>query len=172
MHVLVATDGTLDPDKAALFATSLAGSEGLTTVVTIVRIPRRLVEELRGKWGAQAATTSDTDAEYVGSPRVSRTGATPRGWPGDDAIIEQYLGNKRVENARPIVQAIRDLGGEADSVVLEGDDVEDEILSLRESLDADVVIVGSHGHGAFQGLLGSTGAKLVRRARVPILVVR
>ena len=172
MHVLVATDGTLDPDKAALFATSLAGSEGSTTVVTIVRIPRKLVEELRGKFGAQAATTSDTDAEYVGTPHVSGKAATPRGWPGDDAVIEQYLGNKRVENARPIAQAIRDLGGEADSMVLEGDDVEDEILDLRKEIGADVIVIGSHGHGAFVGLLGSTGAKLVRRAKVPVLVIR
>jgi nucleotide-binding universal stress UspA family protein len=172
MHVLVATDGTLDIDKGALFATSLAGSEGLITVVTIVRIPRRLVEELRGKWGAQVATTQDADAEYVGAPNIDAKGTTRRSWPGDDAVIEQYLGNKRVENARPIVQAIRDLDGNAESMVLEGDDVEDEIMDLRKKLDADVIVIGSHGHGAFQGLLGSTGAKLVRRAAVPVLVVR
>jgi nucleotide-binding universal stress UspA family protein len=172
MHVLVATDGTLDTDKAALFATSLAGDEGSTTVVTIVRIPRRLVEELRNKWGAPVATTYDADAEYVGAPQIDGSGSMPRSWPGDDAVIEQYLGNKRVELARPIVQAIRDMGGEAESQVLEGDDVEDEIMALRKKLDADVIVIGSHGHGAFQGLLGSTGAKLVRRARVPVLVVR
>ena len=172
MHVLVATDGTLDTEKAALFATSLAGSEGSTTVVTIVRIPRRLVEELRSKWGAQVAPTQDADAEYVRAPQVDGRGVAPRSWPGDDAVIEQYLGNKRVENARPVVQAIRDLGGKAEAIVREGDDVEDEIMAMREELDADVIVIGSHGHGAFQGLLGSTGAKLVRRAKVPVLVVR
>lgn len=172
MHVLVATDGTLDIEKAALFATLLAGPDGLTTVATIVRIPRKLVEELRSKWGAQAATTSDADAEYVGAPQMDVAGTMPRSWPGDDAVIEQYLGNKRVENARPVVLAIRELGGKSESIVREGDDIEDEILALRKELDADVIVVGSHGHGAFQGLLGSTGAKLVRRARVPVLVVR
>lgn len=172
MHVLVATDGTLDIDKAALFAASLAGSEGSTTVVTIVRIPRRLVEELRSKWGAQVATTYDADAEYVGAPQVDGQGTMARSWPGDDAMIEQYLGNKRIENARPIVHAIRESGGQAESKVLEGDDVEDEILQLRKELDADVIVIGSHGHGAFAGMLGSTGAKLVRRAKVPVLVIR
>ena len=172
MHVLVATDGTLDTDKAALFATSLAGSGGSTTVVTIVRIPRRLLDELRDKWGAHGATTYDADAEYVGTPQIDGSGTMPRSWPGDDAVIEQYLGNKRIENARPIVQAIRDLGGEAESMVLEGDDVEDEIMDVRKELDADVIVIGSHGHGAFVGLLGSTGAKLVRRAAVPVLVIR
>ena len=172
MHVLVATDGTLDIDKAALFATSLAGSEGLTTVVTVVRIPRRLLEELRSKWGAQVAATYDADAEYVGAPQVDGQGSMSRSFPGDDAVIEQYLGNKRIENARPIVQAIRDAGGKAESTVLEGDDIEEEILDLRKEIDADVIVIGSHGHGAFIGLLGSTGAKLVRRAKVPVLVIR
>lgn len=172
MHVLVATDGTLDIDKAALFATSLAGNEGSTTVVTIVRIPRKLVEELRSKWGGQSATTTDADAEYVGSPQVDGQGAISRSWPGDDAVVDQYLGNKRIENARPVVQAIREAGGEAESMVLEGEDVEDAILDLRKEIGADVIVIGSHGHGAFTGLLGSTGAKLVRRARVPVLVIR
>ncbi len=170
MHVLVATDGTLDIDKAALFATSLAGNEGSITVATIVRIPRRLVEELRGKWGAQGGVRVDSDAEYVGAPRPDTS--TPKSWPGDDAIIDQYLGNKRIENAGPVVDAIRALGGDAVSEVREGDDIEDTIMALRKELDADVILIGSHGHGAFQGLLGSTGAKLVRRAVVPVLVVR
>ena len=172
MHVLVATDGTLDTDKAALFATSLAGSDGSTTVATIVRIPRRLVQELRDKWGGHVATTADADAEYVGAPQFDSGSTVPRSWPGDDAVIDQYLGNKRVENARPVVLAIREVGGKAESIVREGDDAEDEILALCKELKADVILIGSHGHGAFTGLLGSTGAKLVRRASVPVLVIR
>ncbi len=98
--------------------------------------------------------------------------STPRGWPGDDAVVDQYLGNKRVEIARPVVEAIRALGGTAEATVHEGDDIEDAIMALRKELGADVIVIGSHGHGAFQGLLGSTGAKLVRRAAVPVLVIR
>ncbi len=87
-------------------------------------------------------------------------------------MIDQYLGNKRIEISRPVVEAIRAIGGTAEAVVREGDDIEDAIMALRKELDADVIVIGSHGHGAFQGLLGSTGAKLVRRALVPVLVVR
>jgi len=170
MHVLVATDGTLDLEKAALFATSLAGSDGTTTVATIVRIPRRLVEELRNQWGGHGSTKVDADAEYVGTPPA--TTSVPKSWPGDDAVIDQYLGNKRMEISRPVVETIRALGGTAEAVVREGDDIEDAIMALRKELDADVIVIGSHGHGAFQGLLGSTGAKLVRRAHVPVLVIR
>jgi nucleotide-binding universal stress UspA family protein len=170
MHVLVATDGTLDIDEAAKFAIALAGDEGRTTVATVVRIPRRLVQELRAQFGEHAGVTVDSDAEYVSSPIVDTQ--TPAGWPGDDKVIEQYLGNKRVEVAKPVAEAIRARGGTAESIVKEGEDVASDIIALSDEIDADVIVIGSHGHGAFQGLLGSTGAKLVRRSTVPVLVVR
>ncbi|MCB1246186.1 MAG: universal stress protein, partial [Acidimicrobiia bacterium] len=93
-------------------------------------------------------------------------------WPGDDAVVDQYLGNKRVEFCSPIVEAIRTRGITAKGLAREADDPADEIMALASELGADVVVVGSHGHGAFQGLLGSTGAKLVRRSPCPVLVIR
>ncbi len=170
MHVLVATDGTLDIDEAAKFAMALAGDDGKITVATIVRIPRRLLQELRAQYGEQAGVTVDSDAEYVNTPQVDTT--TPMSWPGDDKVIDQYLGNKRVEVARPVAEAIRAAGGTAESIVREGEDIASDIIDLSKEIDADVVVIGSHGHGAFQGLLGSTGAKLVRRSVVPVLVIR
>ncbi len=170
MHVLVATDGTMDIDETAKFATALACDDGNTTVATIVRIPRGLLQELRERYGERPGVHVDSDAEYVSSPNVSKS--APAGWPGDDSVIDQYLGNKRVEVARPVVEAIRALGGTADSIVREGDDVEMDIMNLAEEIGAHVIVIGSHGHGAFQGLLGSTGAKLVRRSSMPVLVIR
>ncbi len=170
MHVLVATDGSIDVEKAATFAGSLAGPDGKATVATIVRVPRTLVSDLRGQFGEASPAGVDADAEYVDAPHG--TSATPRSWPGDDAVIDQYLGDKRIEVCRPIVTAIREAGGEAESVVREGDDPAADILALAEEIGAEAIVVGSHGHGGFHGLLGSTGAKLVRRATCPVLVVR
>lgn len=170
MHVLVATDGSIDIDKAAYFAVALAGADGSTTVTTVVQVPRRLVSELKAQYGDQPPVSVETDAEYVGAPK---SGAMlEKGWPGDDAVIDRYLGDKRVEICRPVVEAIRLRGGEASSTVHEADDVEEALIALTGEIAADVILVGSHGHGAFQGLLGSTGAKLVRRSPVPVLVVR
>jgi nucleotide-binding universal stress UspA family protein len=170
MHVLVATDGSIDPQKAAEFAASLAGPDGSTTVATIVRVPRMGLTALRGDLGEMCGGAVAADAEYVGAPSVD-TG-TPRGWPGDDAIIDQYLGDKRIERCRPIVTAIREAGGIAESVVREGDDTAGDIIALSTELGTEAIVIGSHGKGGFQGLLGSTGAKLVRRAKCPVLVVR
>jgi len=170
MHVLIATDGTMNIDVTTRFATALAGQDGEVTVANIVRIPRRLVQDLRTQYGEQSGVTVDSDAEYVGSPTVDTS--TPQSWPGDDAVIEQYLGNKRVQIADPALEAIRATGVAATSIVREGDDVEADIMDLAIEIGADVIIIGSHGHNAFQGLLGSTGAKLVRRSPVPVLVLR
>lgn len=170
MHVLVATDGSIDVDKAASFASSLAGPDGHTTVATIVRVPQSLVTDLREKFGESATPSVDADAEYVDTPLASGSG--PRSWPGDDAVIDQYLGNKRVELCKPIVDAIRAGGGTAKSVVREGDEPSADIIALAGEIGAEAIVVGSHGHGGYKGLLGSTGSKLVRRSPCPVLVVR
>lgn len=170
MQVLIATDGSMDIDRAADFAVALAGDAGATTVVTVVQVPRRLVADLKAQYGDQPPVSVETDAEYVGAPR---SGAVlEKGWPGDDALIERYLGDKRVQICKPVVDAIRLRGGDASSTVEESDEVEETVMRLARDISADVIVVGSHGHGAFQGLLGSTGAKLVRRSPVPVLVIR
>lgn len=171
MHVLVATDGSIDPDRAATFAGSLAGSDGKTTVATIVRVPRTLVTDLKSKYSVTPSTVIEADAEYVDAP-VAQAPTAKSGWPGDDAVVDQYLGNKRVENCKPTVEAIRAAGGTADSTVREGDDIATDIIALADEIGADVIVVGSHGRGGFQGLLGSTGSKMVRRSPKPVLVLR
>lgn len=44
---------------------------------------------------------------------------------------------------------------------------------LRESAGADLLVVGSHGHGGFvAALLGSTGQHCVHHATCPVVVIR
>jgi predicted metal-dependent phosphoesterase TrpH len=74
--------------------------------------------------------------------------------------------------AHDAIAMIREAGGIAESVVREGDDTAGDIIALSTELGTEAIVIGSHGKGGFQGLLGSTGAKLVRRAKCPVLVVR
>ncbi len=48
----------------------------------------------------------------------------------------------------------------------------DVLVDLAEELDADMVIIGSHGYGGIDRVLGTTAAKVVNRARCSVLVVR
>ena len=170
MHVLVATDGKLEPESAARYAERLAGDRGRVTVLTVIEIPRRLLSELRTVMGEHPTAEIDSDVEYVERP--TRGTGTPRSWPGDDVIIDRYLADKRFEYAQPVIDAIGNPELEAAGVVVEGEDAAKTILDQAEALGADVLIIGSHGQGVFQGLLGSTGTKLMRRAPIPVLLLR
>jgi len=170
VHVLVATDGNIDPEEVAAFAVPLAGPEGQITVLTIVEIPRRLLQELRTAMGEEPEVEVDVDYEYVEAPAT--TPETPRGWPGDDAMIARYLEDKRVQYTQPVVDALTAAGARATGTVVEGEDVASEILAALERLGADVVLIGAHGQGFFEGLLGSTGTKIVRRSPTPVLVLK
>ena len=60
----------------------------------------------------------------------------------------------------------------AKTTVLRGDPV-DEIVTYADSIDADLIVVGSRGHGAIaSALLGSVSRGVLHEARRPVLVVR
>ena len=44
--------------------------------------------------------------------------------------------------------------------------------SVAQSIQADLIVVGSHGHSALDRLLGTTAAKIVNHAACSVLVVR
>ncbi len=56
--------------------------------------------------------------------------------------------------------------------VLHGDP-EEEILELRETIGADLIVMGAYGHTRIRELiLGSTTSHVIRKATVPVLLVR
>jgi nucleotide-binding universal stress UspA family protein len=56
--------------------------------------------------------------------------------------------------------------------VVWGDSVPDEILSVARSLDADLLVLGTRGHGGLErALLGSVAGSVARRAGCPVLLV-
>jgi nucleotide-binding universal stress UspA family protein len=63
-------------------------------------------------------------------------------------------------------------GVPAHTMLLYGDAV-DEIVAYADTIDADLIVVGSRGHGTLAGaLLGSVSRGILREARRPVLVVR
>jgi nucleotide-binding universal stress UspA family protein len=69
-------------------------------------------------------------------------------------------------------QLALDGGVEANLELLHGDP-EIEILQVRETVGADLVVMGAYGHTRIRELiLGSTTSHVLRKANVPVLLVR
>ena len=86
-------------------------------------------------------------------------------------VYEQLetMGN---EITSDVEKAAKAAGLEAESLVLKGDPAE-RIIKFAEEQSVDMIVVGSHGIGGFERLvIGSVSEKVVRHAKVPVLVVR
>jgi nucleotide-binding universal stress UspA family protein len=75
----------------------------------------------------------------------------------------------------PLLEAIGladERGVEAKTELLAGDPV-DEIVAYADTIEADLIVVGSRGHGAItSALLGSVSRGVLHETRRPVLVVR
>ncbi|MGD9150411.1 MAG: universal stress protein, partial [Desulfobacterales bacterium] len=59
-----------------------------------------------------------------------------------------------------------------DIIVQRGNPVEEIIKSAEES-NCDLIVMGTHGHSTLEDvMLGSTARRVIRRSKVPVLVVR
>lgn len=92
---------------------------------------------------------------------------------GPDAVRDQVAAEYREEHraVRALASELEASGIDAIALLVQGPVVE---TTLREAarLGAELIIVGSHGHGAVYDLVvGSHSAGILRRSGVPVLVV-
>lgn len=67
--------------------------------------------------------------------------------------------------------ALRARGLDARALLVEGPSVE-TLLAEAERLEADLLVMGSHGHGRlYDALVGSVSAGVIRAGRLPVLLV-
>lgn len=171
MHVLVATDGVLDPEEVATFAEPLAKDDGKVTVLVVVEVPRSFLEDVRAAYGADSPLDETFGLrQEVGAPVP--TTDQPKSWPGDEAVIDRYLSDRLDRGATPIVDYLTERGIKAEGVVIEHEKPGDAIVEQVIAQDADVLIIGSYGQDAIHGVMGSIGTKVVRRSPKPVLLIR
>ncbi len=167
MHVLIATDGSLDPTRTATAAARLAGDDGRVTVLSVVEVPRALLEELRRD--AAEGSVSARDPEYQFG---QASDARPTRWVGDDAFVDRYVGNQVRLRTVDLDAALDESGVEHRVVGIEGENAARSVLEWIEDNPADFLLIGTHGLGRFEGVLGSTSTKLSRLAPCSVLLVR
>lgn len=169
MKIVIATDGALDPAATTQIVAPLAAG-GTVTVLTVVEIPRRLLSDLRAVYGERSGPPVDADAEYVGiAPAEPDVG---RDFPGEDSIIDQYLANQLDERTAPLVLALEAAGVTPAVEILESENSARTIVRALKDGKADLAVLGTHGRGLFEGLLGATGTKVARHAPCSVLLMR
>lgn len=82
---------------------------------------------------------------------------------------EQEISSKQIKHYESIAQKAG--AREVSSIVVLGPAVE-SILQQAEIQNADLIILGTHGHGAlYHLLLGSTATGIIKKSTCPVLVV-
>lgn len=86
-----------------------------------------------------------------------------------DAVSREiHKNNDRLHELR---DSLRAEGVEAESLLIQGPVVE-KIIEESDRLDADYIVIGSHGHSALYDLVvGSVCDGVVRRATRPVVVI-
>jgi nucleotide-binding universal stress UspA family protein len=177
LNILVATDGTLDPEQAADAVARSHADGDQVTVFTAMSVPTEFLRGLENSGvkeasqialeAGQTLMAGDRAAEHlVGSMTRKTTAKT-------DTPVLNAMANAARERTKPIVNALKERGIEA-KATWQGTEARtaNTILAKIEEMGADLLIIGSHGRGQFEGRLGSTGTKLVRLSPASVLVIR
>ena len=146
-RIIAAVDGSTSSLKAVAVAADLASKYGAELILLTV------TPELSAALTAELAT-------YIRQEQI-------------DVPVGE-LANARAENiladARLHAQAN---GAGRISTYFSGGDPAEEIIVQAKGRRADLIVVGSRGHGRLAGLLlGSVAQKVVTHASCPVLVVR
>lgn len=146
MHALIATDGSAVSIDAAKQAVSLLNP----TKVTLLTVADTSIADDSGAGGFEGNLLSPAEAERA-----------------RQAILDE--GSSEVADT---AQAVGLDPAIVDRRVVEGASGQ-MIIHIADEVDADVIVVGSHGHGFLSRvLIGSVSEYVVRHTLRPVLVVR
>ncbi len=146
MRILLAVDGSVSSDRATELVLSLPLPPG--SAIRVVAVQQPFADVLALSWASAADASSNTDTEEEAESRRLRE------------VIA------RAETA------LKPMGVKIEGFLLRGRPAS-AIVDEASGMDADVVVLGSRGHGTIATMvLGSTAAEVVDHAPCPVLVAR
>lgn len=92
---------------------------------------------------------------------------------GPEVVRTQVANELRREHreVQALAEGLREKGLDATALLVRGPTVK-TTLKEADSLNAGLIVVGTHGHGAvYDVLIGSYSAGIIRRSKLPVLVV-
>lgn len=176
MNILIASDGTLDPEAAASAVQRIHHDGDIVTAMTVLDFPREFLQSYGEATGVReiAAIAEEVGPgmlNFASGAKAAELMTADKKTPDLPAI--EYFAADAARRLNPLVDALKARGISAESswYKTEGHTASD-ILQAADDLEADLLVIGSHGHGRFEGLLGATGTKIVRRATVDVLILK
>ena len=89
-------------------------------------------------------------------------------------IVRGQIANELKKEHSHLLEIKSDLikkGIRAKALLVEGETVS-TILKEKDEINADLIIIGSHGHGAWhKALLGSVADGILRNTKIPLLII-
>jgi nucleotide-binding universal stress UspA family protein len=125
----------------------------------ILQAAAKLTRALSGKlWLLHVAEPEPDFVGYEAGPDVVR-----------DQVAREFRDEHR--KLQEYADSMRDEGLPVTALMIQGP-VVDTVIAEAERLEADMLVVGSHGYGAVYDLLvGSVSRGILKHAEIPVLVV-
>ena len=162
--ILYATDLSDNARLAFAYAASLADQygAGMTLLHVLSEIPQLLDNSVVGYISAER--WEEIKAQNLNEARENLIGKS-RGRRAVKEVLHQFC--KDTGTDQKFADFVPD-----DIVVVRGEPVK-EILKAADENNCDLIVMGSHGYGALEdAMLGGTARRVLRRAKVPVLLVR
>jgi len=113
------------------------------------------------------------DASDTARRMVKRIAASPIARGIEGHLV--FVGEPSTHIERELEQARRQLAGVCASVTVEivSGEVESTLRAYKQANDIEMLVMGAYGHSRVRQLLvGSTTTQMIRRARMPLLIMR
>lgn len=179
--MLIATDGLLPVEHTVERVQRLHEDGDAVVVMTAVNLPRRLLDRLKVVAASDGADIDEiVEAAgpgllgMAGADRVAeRLASSTVQAPVIEDFVERYLTEMAESTTQPMIDGLAAADIEADALARETEnETAATIITACRDKRIDLLVIGSTGRGRFEGLLGSTGTKLVRHAPCDVLLIR
>ena len=162
--ILYATDLSENARYAFAYAVSLADlyNAGITMIHVLPEVPALLDQSVIG---------------YISEERWNEIKSQQM-----DEAKEALIGKKRDHLAikEALHQFSEDVkheqagdGFTTDDIIVQRGNPVEEIIKSAEEQNCDLIVMGTHGQGTLEDvMLGSTARRVIRRSKIPVLVVR
>ncbi|MGD2095997.1 MAG: universal stress protein [Desulfobacterales bacterium] len=162
--ILYATDLSENARYAFAYAVSLANlyNAGITMIHVLPEVPAMLDQTVIGY-------ISEERWQQIKSEQMDEAKEALIGKRREHLAVKEALH----QFSEDVKQAQAGDGFTTDDVIVQRGNPVEEIIKSAEECNCDLIVMGTHGHSTLEDvMLGSTARRVIRRSKVPVLVVR